>query len=198
MGAAVAVAVLTGLAAGKLVLGPGWLSALQRVSDVALHALLALVGMQLGMSREAWRGMVRAGPGVLLVPGLVAVGSVAGAAAAGLLLGLPARLGAAVGAGFGWYSLSAVLLSRLVDPAAGALAFLCNVLRELLTLLLAFPLARRFGPLAPVAAGGATAMDSTLPMISRAAGPQAAAVGFLSGVVLTAAAPPLIALLAGR
>ena len=41
-----------------------------------------------------------------------------------------------MGAGLGWYSLSGALLTRLHSPELGALAFLSNVLREILAILL--------------------------------------------------------------
>lgn len=192
-----AAAVAAGLAAGWL-LGPRWLDAWEAGTDLALHVLLVLVGVEVGRNRALWRDVARLGPAVLLVPLLVAAASVAAGAVAGWLVGLPPRLGAAVGAGFGWYSLSGVLLARLVDPAAGAMAFLANLARELLALVTAAPLAARLGPLSPVAAAGATAMDTALPAIARVAGSRAAVVAFISGACLTALSPLVVAWLVGR
>lgn len=189
-------AVLAGWTAGRL-LGPEGAAALGRLADVCLPALLVLVGAELGARSDAWRRVRNLGPRLLVLPGLVAAGSVLAGAAAGWTLGLEPRLGAAAGAACGWYSLAGAWLARHVDPAAGAVGFLANFLRELLTMVVAGPLARRLGPLAPVAAGGATAMDSTLAAIARAAGPEAALAGLVSGLVLTAAAPLLMGLLAG-
>ena len=188
-------AVVAGLLLGRFWLGPGAFDAVDRWVDGSLTLMMLVVGLDIGRNREAWRSLARRGARLLLVPALVALGSVAGALAAGVALRIPAHIAAAVGAGFGWYSLSGAILTRLVDPTTGALAFLANVGREILAIMLAVPLARRLGPLAPVAAGGATAMDTTMPVIARAGGPQAAVIGFLSGLLLTACSPPIIELL---
>lgn len=188
--------VLASVAAG-FGLGAGFLDAgaaslLDRWVEGALLFMMVVVGVEIGRQPEAWANLRRRGASVLAVPLLVAAGSIAGAAAVALIMGLSPVLGGAVAAGFGWYSLSGAMLTSLVDPGTGALAFVANVLRELLTLLLAVPLARFFGPLAPVAAGGATAMDTTMPVIARASGPDAALTGFISGLVLAGASPFLI------
>jgi len=99
------------------------------------------------------------------------------------------------GAGVGWYSLSGVLVAKLHSPALGALAFLTNLFRELLAFLLVPLLSARLGVLAAIAPCGATAMDTTLPVIQRVAGPTAAMVAFLTGAVLSAIVPILIPVL---
>ncbi|MCL4426688.1 MAG: lysine exporter LysO family protein, partial [Firmicutes bacterium] len=81
--------------------------------------------------------------------------------------------------------------------ALGTMAFLANLLRELLALLLIPLVARRLGKVMAVAPAGATAMDSTLPVISRFTDPQTAVIAFLSGAALTAISPFLIPFLVG-
>jgi uncharacterized membrane protein YbjE (DUF340 family) len=72
------------------------------------------------------------------------------------------------------------------------IALLSNVMRELATILMAPLLARHFGKLAPIASGGATSMDTTLPIITRCVGAEYAMVSVFSGIVLTVLAPILI------
>ena len=74
----------------------------------------------------------------------------------------------------------------------GSVALLCNVVREVIVLLGAPLLVRLFGSLAPIAAAGATAMDTTLPIISRACGPQYAPVSIYSGMVSDFSVPFLV------
>lgn len=195
MTAAIILAVTVGVVAGRYLLPPGWAGQLDGTITVALSACLLGVGVSLGSSRRAMAGLREFGPRVLLVPAAIAAGSILGTTLAGLALGLSFPLAAAVGAGFGWYSLSGVILANLHSQAAGALAFLTNVIREYLAILLIPLLARRLGRLSAIAPGGATAMDVTLPVIARAAGPEAAAIAFLSGAVLSAAVPALVPLL---
>jgi len=189
-------AVLAGLAVGAFKLLPGGFVAwLEPLTSAALGVLLLGIGIEIGYNRRAWSELRRLGLRVLGLPLAVAVGSIAGALGVGWGLGLPLNEASAIGAGFGWYSLSGVLLAQLAGASVGALAFLANVLRELLAVLTMPFLARYLGRAAAVAAGGATSMDSTLPVVVRAAGSEAALLAFTSGAVLTALVPVLVPLL---
>ena len=99
---------------------------------------------------------------------------------------------AAVGAGFGYYSLSSIFISELRSIELGTVALLCNVLRELFTLLAAPWVAGRFGPLAAISSGGATTFDTTLPILTRVAGPQYAVVAIFHGCVTDFSVPFLV------
>ena len=185
---------LAGVALGLAALAPaGWL--LAALTDWTLCALLFLIGLVVGGSRGAWRGL-RLGPDLGLAPLAAVLGTLAAAGLAGACLpGMGVREALAVGAGFGYYSLSSVLVTSLHGEALGAVALLANLLREMATLLLAPLLARLFGPLAPIASGGATAMDTTLPVIVRAVGAEYAMLSVWTGLVLSLLAPVLIRLL---
>jgi uncharacterized membrane protein YbjE (DUF340 family) len=77
----------------------------------------------------------------------------------------------------------------------GTIALLANVIRELLTLIFAPFLMKAFGKLAPVVSGGATAMDTTLPIITRVSGNEYGMMALFSGVVLTILVPFLVTLI---
>ena len=98
----------------------------------------------------------------------------------------------AVGAGFGYYSLSSIFIADLRGPELATVALLCNVMREIFTLLAAPLVARRAGPLAAVSIGGATTFDTTLPVITRAAGAPYAVVSIFHGCVLDFSVPFLV------
>ncbi len=83
-----------------------------------------------------------------------------------------------------------------LEATLGAIGFLTNVIRELLAFVLIPVLAARLDPLTAIAPAGATAMDTTLPLIQRAAGSTTAIIAFVSGTVLSSAVPVLIPLLA--
>lgn len=161
----------------------------------AVNLLLLAVGVDLGRQQGTWRELALLGPGAFLVPLGVTVGSLAGAALAGLALGLSWNEGAAVGAGFGWYSLSGVLITQLHSVRLGTVAFLSNVLRESLSIIILPWVYRYLGTLAAIAPGGATTMDVTLPVIVKVAGQEAGPVAFASGFILTLLVPLLVPLL---
>lgn len=187
--------VAAGVLAGRFFIPAGVAGSLDALTSFALGLMVLGVGIDVGRNREAWTNLRRLGARVLFVPGAIAVGSIAGAMGAGLLLSLPANEAGAVGAGFGWYSLSGILLSRVYRVDTGALAFLANVFREVIAVVLMPVLARHAGKVTAIAPGGATTMDTTLPVIVRFVGTEVAMIAFISGVVLTLAVPFLVPLL---
>jgi uncharacterized membrane protein YbjE (DUF340 family) len=159
--------------------------------SILLYIMLFFVGMELGMKGGLRKGIRALGFESLVLPALVAAGSIGGGLLAGLFIKMKLWQGAAVGAGFGWYSLSSVMLARF-DPALGAVAFLSNILRELLALLFIPLISRYIHPWAGIAAGGATAMDTTLPVVVKASGSDYAIHSFISGVILSIMVPVTI------
>lgn len=166
------------------------------LSLYALYLLLFLIGLGIGGDRKFPRILRMVRPSIVLVPLSVIVGT--GLAALGvsfLLRDLTVRELLAVGSGFGYYSLSSVIITQVHGPALGVIALLANITREIVTLLFAPVLARYLGKLAPIAAGGATAMDTTLPVITRFSGKEYAVVAVFSGIVLTLLVPLFVTLL---
>ncbi|MDI9459966.1 LysO family transporter [Candidatus Darwinibacter acetoxidans] len=165
------------------------------VTDLALAVLLFAVGFSLGEDKDLWQ-KIRDLPKIsLAVPFLIAIGSVCGAMLAGLAIRFSIGEAALVGAGFGWYSLSAVLIAQSYDVAVGALALLTNVFRELLAILFTPLVAKYLGRAPATAPGGATAMDVTLPIIAQSTDAQTALVAFYSGTVLSILVPFVVPLL---
>ena len=135
----------------------------------------------------------RLDPRLALLPVATAVGTLAGAAlAAPLLAEWSLTDSLAVGAGFGYYSLSSIFIADFRGPELATIALLCNVMREIFTLLAAPLVARWCGPLAAVSIGGATTFDTTLPIITQAAGRPYAVVSGLHGCVLDFSVPFLV------
>ena len=95
----------------------------------------------------------------------------------------------AVGAGFGYYSLSSLLLRELSGGEWAAIALLSNIFREIITLLAAPLLVKMAGPSALPAAGGATSMDTTLAATLQYSGRAWTVPALFSGVVLTILTP---------
>jgi uncharacterized membrane protein YbjE (DUF340 family) len=131
---------------------------------------------------------------ILLIPLSVITGTLAGSGLCSLFLkDLNLADTLAIGSGFGYYSLSSIIISRVRNETLGVIALLSNISREIFTLIAAPLLVKYFGKLAPIASGGATSMDTTLPIISRYSGKEYAILSVFSGVVLTILVPFLIA-----
>lgn len=163
------------------------------LSLYALNLLLFLVGIGIGGNSMAWEMIKKNNAMILLVPVSVICGTLLGSALLSICLReITLRESLAVVSGFGYYSLSSIIITRLKGEALGVLALLSNILREITTLLLTPLLVKYFGRLAPIASGGATSMDTTLPVIIRFTGNEYGIISIFSGIVLTLAAPFLI------
>ena len=164
-----------------------------RVSAYVLYALMFCVGITLGNDRTLAGRVRRLDPRLALLPVATAIGTLAGAAlAAPLLAEWSLTDSLAVGAGFGYYSLSSIFIADFRGPELATIALLCNVMREIFTLLAAPLVARWCGPLAAVSIGGATTFDTTLPIITQAAGRPYAVVSVFHGCVLDFSVPFLV------
>lgn len=156
--------------------------------DLGLCMLLLVVGIDLGKNKDVFKKLKAIGYKALMVPIMVALGSIVGGMIGGAILGFTVPEGGALGAGFGWYSLSAVLLSEY-SSELGATAFMANVFRELITLMIVPFVAKYIGYLEAVSTGGATTMDTTLPIIAKSTDSETAMVSFISGMILTMLTP---------
>lgn len=154
----------------------------------SLLLLLFVMGFAFGMDREAITKIRRTGFRILVVPFAVACGSVVGGFVGGLVLGVDVIASAAVSAGFGWYTLAGPLVGQLYGAEWGMLGFTANFLRELLTMI-TISVMVRVDKYAPIAFGGATTMDTTLPVIVRYCGSDALITAFSSGFTLSIIAP---------
>ena len=188
-------AIFAGALLGHWVLPAGMVGYLNQATSLALCIMLVGVGIDLGSQRQTWRRLRALGWKVLLVPALVAVGSLAGAVAGGTILGMPFNEASAIGAGFGWYSLSGVLIAKIYSVETGALAFLTNVSRELMAFVLIPVLAAKLGNLVAVSPGGATTMDTTLPLIAKATDADTTIIAVVNGTILSSLVPFLVPVL---
>ncbi|WP_206809680.1 lysine exporter LysO family protein [Paradesulfitobacterium ferrireducens] len=183
-----------GVALGSLVIPDINQQSVSLVTTSALNITLLSAGIDLGLNKEVWQQIMRLGWQVFLAPAGVAVGSIAAGMIIGKILGWSWYEGGAVGAGFGWYSLSGVLITQIHSVSLGTIAFLSNVARELLAILLIPWLSRRVGMLALVAPGGATTMDTTLPLLAAVGPPGVAVVALVNGISLSALVPVIVPL----
>lgn len=165
-------------------------------SDVSYYALCALmfcVGISIGCDTSVLKSFRKVNPRLMFLPVMTIVGTLAGCAAASLVLGHRQFTDClAIGSGFGYYSLSSIFITEYRGPELGTIALLANICREILTLLCAPLLARYFGKLAPISVGGATSMDTTLPIITRASGEQFIIVSIFHGFCVDFSVPFLV------
>ncbi|OQP35839.1 lysine exporter LysO family protein [Pantoea latae] len=160
-------------------------------SEYALLFLLFLVGVQLRGSGMTLRQILLNRRG-MLVSLVVLLSALLGGAIAAALLGLPLKTGLALASGFGWYSLSGILMTEAFGPVIGSAAFFNDLLRELIAIMLVPALIARHRSSA-LGLCGATAMDFTLPVLQRAGGNEIVPAAIVHGFVMSLLAPLLIA-----
>lgn len=97
--------------------------------------------------------------------------------------------------GYGFYSMSGVVISELRGAELGTIALINDLFREIFAILLMYCLGWRY-PRAAISAAGATAMDVTLPMVKESCGNDFIPHAMVSGFVLSVLAPIMVSVLA--
>lgn len=190
----ITIAFCAGMIAGYYSMIPFMLE-VESVSLGVLYILMFAVGISVGSDNQVAGIFRQFRVSMLLLPAGVVFGTLTGVAVVSFFLGnVSLRDACAVGSGFGYYSLSSVIITRISGEVLGVTALLSNIMRELITLLFAPLFVRFFGPFASIASGGATAMDTTLPVIIRYSGKQYTVLSIFSGTVLSILVPVLVPL----
>jgi len=160
-------------------------------SEYTLIFLLFLIGIQLrnnGMTLKQIvlnrRGMIVA----VIVVGSSLIGGVINA----FILDLQLNTALAMASGFGWYSLSGILLTESFGPVIGSAAFFNDLGRELIAIMLIPGLVRRSRSTA-LGLCGATSMDFTLPVLQRSGGLEMVPAAIVHGFILSLLVPVMMA-----
>lgn len=160
-------------------------------SEYTLIFLLFLIGIQLRNNGMTLRQIVLNRRG-MMVAVVVMVSSLLGGIINAFILDLPLKTGLAMASGFGWYSLSGILLTESYGPVIGSAAFFNDLARELLAIMLIPGLVRRSRSTA-LGLCGATSMDFTLPVLQRSSGVEIVPAAIVHGFILSLLVPILMA-----
>ena len=158
-----------------------------------LYGLMFLVGINIGYDKKTLSTLKNNKFKIILVPLATLIGTLAGCALVGVFIPKWSIFECmAVGSGFGYYSLSSIFITQYKGAELGTIALVSNIIRELFTLLAAPLLVAYFGKLAPISAGGATTMDTTLPIITKFSGQEFVIVAIFHGITLDLTVPFLV------
>ena len=163
------------------------------IGFLALASLMTAVGLSIGSDPNTMKQFATINRRLALLPLLTIAGTLAGSAIVSLVL--PHRTLSdcmAVGSGMAYYSLSSIFITEYRGAELGTVALLSNIAREIIALLMAPLLVRWFGRLAAIAAGGATTMDTTLPVITRVSGKEMVVVSIFHGFITDFSVPFLV------
>ncbi len=165
------------------------------ISFYALCALMLTVGISIGKDTKTLKSFRSLNPRLVLLPIATIIGTLLGVAFVSILLSHRSLTDClAVGSGFGYYSLSSIFITQYKGADLGTVALLSNIIREIITLIFAPLMVKYFGNLAPISAGGATTMDTTLPIITQYSGRNFVIVSVFHGFVVDISVPFLVVL----
>ena len=192
---------LGGIAVGRAGIAPDWLLE-SSLPKLLLTVLVGGVGLGIGAGDDLHRLIRSLRLRMFALPLFTVAGTLLFSLAGVLLLpGRSLTECLAVGSGFGYYSLSSVLIADLGSASLGqaaavelaTIALLANIVREMLSLF-GTPLFARWGGMAPISAAGINSMDVCLPLIARHAGTDYVPQAILHGIALEVSVPLLIGL----
>lgn len=179
----------------------GWLPDVVLENDITVYVLYLLmfqVGLSIGSDKKLKEILGSIRPKLLLIPFATIAGTLVFSALASLLLMQWSVFDClAVGSGFAYYSLSSILITQLKEPSLGirlatelgTIALMANIMREIMALLGTPLFVRYFGRLSPICAGGATTMDTTLPIITRYSGKDLVFISIFHGIIVDFTVP---------
>lgn len=181
-----------------------WIPDVMLENDMTLYVLYLLmlqVGISIGSDKKLKNILRSITPKLILVPLATVVGTLVATAIVSLFIPKWSLWDCmAVGSGFAYYSLSSILITELREPALGlqlatelgTIALIANILREIMALLGAPLFVKYFGRFAPICAGGATTMDTTLPIITKFSGKDYVFVAIFHGILVDFSVPFLV------
>ena len=162
-----------------------------------LYLLLFLIGIQIITNKKKTEGRSKDAiyrVSLFLLPLSTAVGSLLGGLAVGGFFSLTPGESLSLAAGFGWYTLSGVLITDMGNPVLGSAGFMINLFRETIALIAIPLLGRTRFSLVSIGIAGATSMDVTLPLIERSCGTDYVPLSLSHGIVLSLLVPLLVPL----
>lgn len=159
-----------------------------------LYLLVILIGMSLSRNPLKLSDIITH-PDLLILPAGTIIGTLGGGLTLAFLFEHSIGESLSLAAGFGWYSFSGVILAKLSGPYLGSIAFLANLLRESIALLIIPVIAHSRYPHIGIGVAGATSMDVTLPIIKLSCGDTAVPLSIAHGLIISLAVPFLVPLL---
>lgn len=192
MTSSIIIAVIAGMLCGYFVMPQNIIDNLNTLSTIALNFLILSVGIDVGSNKNLIKNLKKSGFKIILIPACIILGSFAGGILTALIYNLSFKSSLSIASGFGWYSLSGILLTNLDGAQVGTTAFLTNVFRELIAVVLIPVVAVKLNHYTAIAPAGATSMDTTLPLIAKATTPEITVISFLNGVILSSLVPIFI------
>lgn len=151
---------------------------------IILYALVLLVGLDLSKEKIEKRFI----KDIVLVIFSTIIGTLSFALILSIFVPMKKLEVLAAASGFGWYSLSSVIISTSYNAYLGSISFFANVIRELIAIVIA-PFGLRKSKFATISVAGATSMDTLLGLIATYSDRETALVSFGHGFIVSILVP---------
>ncbi|MGP1931258.1 MAG: lysine exporter LysO family protein [Arsenophonus sp. ET-YP4-MAG3] len=169
-----------------------FLSYSKNSTEIILIFLLLLIGCHLRNSGIHLQQILINFRGAIIAI-IVAISALLGGILASFLLDLPIKIGLSIAAGYGWYSLTSIVLTDIYGPVIGTTAFFNDLIRELLAIMLTPIIINQFRSTA-LGICGSTSMDFALAILQKSGGVSIIPSAIIHGFVLSLLTPLLIIL----
>lgn len=186
------ISLILGAILGHNFFSPQIISTFSNVSDIALILLMFSVGISVGTNKDVFSKMKGHGIKILIIPTAIIVGSIIGGFVCGIILNMPYKESLPIACGLGWYSLSGVLITNLAGAHLGTIAFLSNLLREILSFLIIPFVAKHFNRYTAIAPAAATSEDTCLAILIKYTDAEIIMLAVVNGILCSTAVPILI------
>ncbi|MFN4200427.1 lysine exporter LysO family protein [Fervidobacterium riparium] len=155
--------------------------------DIVLYSLVFLVGLDLSKEKIEKRFLKD------IIGSIIStiVGTLSFVLVLSFFLPLKQLETIVAASGFGWYSLSAVLITNSYSAYIGSISFFANVLRELIAIVIS-PFGLKFSRYGTISVAGATSMDTLLGIIATYSDRETALVSFGHGFVISLLVPVFV------
>ncbi|ODN29914.1 lysine exporter LysO family protein [Fervidobacterium thailandense] len=156
-------------------------------TEVILYALVFAVGLDLSKERIERRFLKN----ITIAVFSTLFGTLSFVLLSSLFLPLKKLEILAAASGFGWYSLSAILITSSYSAYLGSISFFSNVLRELLGIVLV-PFGMKVSKLGTISVAGATSMDTLLGLVASYSDRETALISFGHGFIVSMLVPVMV------
>ena len=158
--------------------------------DGVLVCILFIIGYQLKQQNITLKSILMNKKGILIATSII-LSSLVAAIIISFIVKIPIKNCLLLSSGFGWYTLSPIIVNQYLDQTMGTTVFFIDFIREILAIIL-IPFLGRLHKESAVGYAAATSADFTLPILKVNLGSTIVPVAISSGLFLTVLTPILL------
>ena len=126
-----------------------------------------------------------------LVPFFVIICSLIGGSIVSYITDEPIFISLALSSGYGWFTLSSMIIGKYLGENYGTLSLIIDLFREILSIIILYSFGSKY-PIMCIGNAGSTSMDSTLPIIRQVCSFNVIPIALINGLILSFISPILI------